>query len=222
MASNPIVMPSGLLAPNSTSWIVFFGETWPHHMWARTQHVVGFAISLKNPRSTASLLHLTPTHLESWRQKGRSLDMQIKTADAVDQNGLQRRRPGIFPGLWGEILSKQRMKEGGHLRWGLGRSKGHRYERSKKLLVAPGHTTSNKKPLITSASLLVTSALLVVTRSYERNKGASGAASDTRPNVRCKASPRSWIPHQSLMIPEECASQQNMRSTLFLVASCYY
>ena len=38
--------------------------------------------------------------------------------------------------------------------------------RSKKLLVAPGLTTRNKKLLGTSATLVVTGALLVVTRSY--------------------------------------------------------
>ena len=37
---------------------------------------------------------------------------------------------------------------------------------ARTLLGAPGLTTSNKKLLGTSASLLVTSALLVVTRSY--------------------------------------------------------
>ena len=39
---------------------------------------------------------------------------------------------------------------------------------NKKLLVAPGHTTSNKKLLGTSATLVVTGATLLVTRSYER------------------------------------------------------
>ena len=38
--------------------------------------------------------------------------------------------------------------------------------RSKKLLGAPGLTISNKKLLETSATLVITSALLVATRSY--------------------------------------------------------
>ena len=49
---------------------------------------------------------------------------------------------------------------------GATRSKGHRYQEQGRYRGAPGLTTRSKKLLGTSASLLVTSALLVVTRSY--------------------------------------------------------